>query len=162
MGSVRRYFTWPVVLGAFGIALLLCLGSLMLVYIITPAPPQMGMATAMIRVTPGPSATPIVPTLTPTLAVTPTSSLPASPLPGVIGVGSFVQISGTEGTGLNIRVEAGLNSAVRFISIEEEVFEVKGGPVVIDGITWWYLVTPLDAERSGWAAANYLSLVPKP
>lgn len=77
----------------------------------------------------------------------------------MIGVGSSVQIFGTEGSGLNIREQPGLNNPVRFVALDSEVFEVRGGPEVVNDITWWYLATTLDEERSGWAAANYLSLV---
>jgi hypothetical protein len=90
---------------------------------------------------------------------TATSDLPGAPLPGIIGIGSSVQISGTDGSGLNIREQAGLGSQVRFVALDSEVFEIGDGPVELDEITWWYLVTPLDEQRSGWAAANYLSLV---
>jgi hypothetical protein len=70
-----------------------------------------------------------------------------------------VQISGTDGSGLNIRDQAGLGGTVRFVALDGEVFEVRDGPVEADDFTWWYLVTPLDENRSGWAAANFLSLV---
>ena len=36
---------------------------------------------------------------------------------------------------------------------------MRDGPQIINDITWWYLVTPLDESRNGWAAADYLSLV---
>lgn len=77
----------------------------------------------------------------------------------MIGVGTSVQISGTEGSGLNIREEPGLGTGIRFVALDSEVFEVRAGPEVIDEITWWYLVTPYDETRNGWAAANYLTLV---
>ena len=78
----------------------------------------------------------------------------------MIGVGSSVQIYGTEGSGLNIRSEAGgLGSEVLFVALDSEVFTVEAGPIVEDDFTWWYLVTPLDEDRAGWAASNYLSLV---
>jgi len=77
-------------------------------------------------------------------------------------MGSFVQIMGTEGVGLNIRSAPGLNSEVQFLGYDAEVFEVRDGPVEADGLTWWYLVTPVDASRAGWAAASYLSVVANP
>jgi hypothetical protein len=80
----------------------------------------------------------------------------------MIGVGVYVQIFGTEGSGLNIREGTGLTTEVRFVAYEAEVFEVRDGPVVVDDFTWWLLVTPVDEARSGWAAANYLSVVPSP
>jgi hypothetical protein len=73
-----------------------------------------------------------------------------------------VQIVGTQGDGLNIRAEAGLSSTVFFLAYDAEVFEVRDGPVEVDGITWWFLVTPVDKARSGWAAAEYLALITNP
>jgi hypothetical protein len=83
-------------------------------------------------------------------------------MPGMIGVGAYVQITGTEGSALNIRREPGLSSEVIFLAYDAEVFEVREGPMEVDGFTWWYLVTPVDEARSGWAAANYLTVVPNP
>jgi hypothetical protein len=108
---------------------------------------------------PGPTSTVYSPTATATRVPTATSNLPAAPLPGMIGVGVSVQITGTEGSGLNIRSQPGLGTDIRFVALDSEIFEVRDGPQVVDEITWWLLVTPLDENRSGWAAANYLSLV---
>jgi hypothetical protein len=80
----------------------------------------------------------------------------------MIGVGSSVQIFGTEGSGLNIRESPGVSTAVLFVALESEVFEIIDGPIEVDNITWWQLVTPLDSARIGWAASNYLSLVANP
>lgn len=112
-----------------------------------------------LTVIPGVTSTVYVPTATPTRVPTATSNLPVAPLPGMIGIGTSVQISGTEGSGLNIRDKAGLGGQVRFVALDSEVFEIRDGPVVADEITWWYLVTPYDDGRNGWAAANFLSLV---
>lgn len=114
---------------------------------------------AALTVVAGATSTPYVPTPTATRFPTPTSNVHPTPLPGMIGVGSTVQITGTEGSGLNIRSGAGLTSSVNFVALDSEIFEVRDGPQVINDITWWYLVTPLDESRNGWAAADYLSLV---
>jgi len=79
-----------------------------------------------------------------------------------MGVGSYVQIVGTDGFGLNIRSSAGLDSQINFLGLDAEVFEVREGPIESDGFTWWLLVTPVDENRSGWAASSYLSLVANP
>lgn len=109
----------------------------------------------------GPSNTPQPPTATlqPPSTVTPEFVPPAT---GVLGIGSYVQIVGTEGAGLNIRSAAGLSGKVQFLAYDAEVFVVRDGPQVVDGITWWYLVTPVDESRAGWAAADYLDLVANP
>jgi hypothetical protein len=80
----------------------------------------------------------------------------------MIGVGSYVQITGTSGTGLNIRENPSLSADVRFLGYDAEAFEVRDGPYQADGFIWWYLVTPVDETRSGWAVDDYLSLVYNP
>lgn len=116
-------------------------------------------ANSALTVIAGQTSTPYVPTPTATRFPTATSNIHPTPLPGMIGVGSTVQIFGTEGSGLNIRSEAGLTGTVRFVALDSEIFEVRDGPQVVNDITWWFLVTPLDESRNGWAAADYLSLV---
>jgi len=77
--------------------------------------------------------------------------------------GSFlekvVQIYDTGGDGLRLRSAPGISSDVQFLGDELELFEVKDGPVEEDGYTWWYLESPYDSTRSGWAAANYLKII---
>jgi hypothetical protein len=91
----------------------------------------------------------------PTPATTPTPE-------GQIGIGSYVQIIGTEGAGLRIRKDPGQSGDTVFIGEEEEIFLVKDGPRDADGYTWWYLIAPYDETRAGWAAADYLASVPAP
>lgn len=154
--------TPSVVLGALGLALLL-LASLVLVLLYFPssaspaAPP-----TAVLIITPGPTATVPTPTATLTLTPTATSEVTLTPLAGEIGVGGYVQIVGTQGNGLNIREGPGLSNQVKFLGYDSEVFEVGDGPRQVDGLTWWFLVTPVDAARSGWAAATYLAVIDNP
>ena len=99
-------------------------------------------------------------TINPTPTGTPSGT--TTPPAGQIGVGAYVQISGTEGSGLRIRSAPGLNSNTVFRGEEAETFQVKDGPQQADGYTWWYLVAPYDNTRSGWAAADFLSVVPSP
>ena len=73
-----------------------------------------------------------------------------------------MQISGTGGDGLRLRTEPGLESEVRMLGLEAEVFQVKDGPREVDGYNWWYLVAPVDTTRRGWAVANYLAVVQNP
>jgi hypothetical protein len=79
-----------------------------------------------------------------------------------ISIGSFVQISGTGGVGLRIRLEPGKESPPQFIAMENEVFEIKDGPILSDDITWWLLVAPYDINRKGWAAGQYLTIIKSP
>lgn len=154
----RAFFSLSVLISAIGMGCLLVaviFGGMGLLAAQEPS----GYPTAGLTVIAGPTSTLYVPSATPSRVPTSTSNMPQAPLPGMIGVGSSVQIFGTEGSGLNIREQPGLNNPVRFVALDSEVFEVRGGPEVVNDITWWYLATTLDEERSGWAAANYLSLV---
>ncbi len=120
--------------------------------------PDVGFAPADLTMIPAPTHTPNVspvPTLDPNL-VTPTLA------PDTIGMGAYVQISGTEGEGLRIRAVPGLTSDTVFFGGESEVFVVRDGPQTVDGYTWWYLVAPYDDTRAGWAAADFLLVVPTP
>jgi hypothetical protein len=109
-----------------------------------------------------PTATPTVPTATPTEAITPESTGIPLPAPGDISVDAFVEISGTSGDGLRLRVGPGLDRDVRLIGLEAEVFLVRDGPQQADGFTWWQLEGPFDESRWGWAVANYLRVVQNP
>lgn len=158
----RAFKSLPVVLGAAGFSLLLMVMFAALVWVLTTLPSTSVLPTAEFTIVPGPTSTVYLPTPTTTRVPTITSNMPPSPMPGTIGIGSSVQISGTEGSGLNIRENPGVSTTVLFIALESEVFEVIDGPVIEDDLTWWLLVTPLDASRSGWAASNYLTLVSNP
>lgn len=118
-----------------------------------PTPPaEVTPALTMIH---APTQTPVpaAPTATPTITTTARVVLPE----GEIGVGIYVQVSGTEGAGLRIRSEPGLSSSVNFTALDAEVFLVIDGPVEADGYTWWRLEAPYDQTRSGWSAGDFLS-----
>jgi len=68
--------------------------------------------------------------------------------------------TGTDG--LRIRSAPGLNTETVFRGEESEAFLVKDGPQTVDGYTWWYVVAPYDDTRAGWAAAEFLAVVPPP
>lgn len=102
------------------------------------------------------------PTLTPkTLDPTPiTSPTPTSIffLPeGVIGIGAYVQVTGTDGAGLRMRSEPSLESDVNFTALDAEVFLVIEGPEEADGYTWWHLEASYDQTRNGWSVGDYLT-----
>lgn len=118
--------------------------------------PGAPMATSVLTVIPYPSLTP---TLTPSPTSVPTEAPTASATPpaeGDIALGQLVTITGTGGDGLRLRASAGLGGDVRFVALENEVFEVSGGPVQADGYTWWLLLNPYDESQTGWGVANYL------
>lgn len=118
-----------------------------------PAPP-LGFVPADLTIIPPSTSTPS-PTPLPTPATTSTPS-------GQIGIGTYVQIKGTEGAGLRIRKAPGQGGDTVFLGEEAETFQVKDGPQQADGYTWWYLVAPYDNARAGWAAADFLAGVPAP
>jgi hypothetical protein len=93
--------------------------------------------------------------------LTPTNNGGEGPTNG-ISLENYVQIFNTGGDGLKLRSGPGINSPARFLGKEAEVFQVKDGPRKADGFTWWFLVTPYDEHRSGWAASTYLSVIASP
>ena len=75
-----------------------------------------------------------------------------------LAVGAYVQITGTEGVGLNIRSGPGKNNPSNFVGMENEVFLIIAGPVETDGYIWWQLEAPYDQNRNGWAVSEFLVL----
>ena len=155
--NARQLFNRWVILGALGLA-----GFLLLVTAISigltsaPRTSEVGFAPADVTVIPAPTGTSGAP---PTPTIDPFAS-PTSP--AGIAIGNYVQINGTEGQGLRIRKDPGLNGEFEFLAYDSEVFVVKDGPREVDGYTWWYLTAPYDDTRVGWAAADFLSYVPAP
>ena len=98
----------------------------------------------------------------PTVTVTSPAAANVNETPGIIHIGSFVKITGTEGDGLRIRSGPGMSNMQKFYGQEGEIFEVKDGPVSQDGYTWWYIISAKDQTRVGWAAGNFLTLTDKP
>lgn len=144
------------VLGAVGIAACLLIVTLLGIALTRPASGgQPGFTIADITIIPPPTRTPTPVPTAPALGT-------AAPAQEQMALGSYVQISGTEGAGLRIRSTPGLASDTVFLGEESETFQVKDGPRQADGYTWWYIVAPYDETRAGWAAANYLAVVPAP
>jgi hypothetical protein len=103
------------------------------------------------------------PTVTSNAPPTPTiDPFAPTPVPTGIAIGNYVQISGTDGEGLRIRSEPGLNGNPDFLGYDSEVFIVRDGPREVDGYIWWYLVAPYDETRAGWAASDFLTFIPSP
>jgi hypothetical protein len=109
-------------------------------------------------VIPAPSVT--IPVILPTVTIAPNVTVVPTPVPsGEMGIGAYVQISGTGGDGLRLRAGPGTANPPLFLGMESEVFQVRDGPKESDGFTWWYLVAPYDENRNGWAVQNYLSVI---
>jgi hypothetical protein len=81
---------------------------------------------------------------------------------GEIHVGIQVQVSGTGGDGLRMRVSPGLGNDVLFVAKDGEIFRVSDGPQEASGYTWWYLVSSLDDTVRGWVVGNFLVVSQNP
>ncbi len=155
--DLRLYLNRFVIIGIFSFAALLLLVTLTLIGWTSPRfSPEVGFAPADLTLIPAPTHTPSYATPTPDPNATPTLA------PNTIGITAYVQISGTEGKGLRIRTAPGLNTDTVFFGGEAEVFVVRDGPQTADGYVWWYLVAPYDDSRAGWAAADFLAVIPPP
>jgi hypothetical protein len=113
---------------------------------------------AVMTLLPGPTSTVLFPPTATVNVYIPT----ATPRPGDLAVGLYVQIKGTEGQGLRIRSAPGLDGEMVFLGYDSEVFLIKDGPIQKNEYTWWYLVAPYDAARAGWAASDFLSYISSP
>jgi hypothetical protein len=153
-----EWLNWRVLVGALVAGLALICLSLAIFWGLRQPNSSAALVTAVLNVIPASTLT-LPPTISSDSATL--EALP-SPVPGEISLNAYVQITGTEGTGLRLRSEPGLNADVQLIGSEAEVFIVKDGPREVDGYTWWYLVGPFDESRSGWAVANYLFTVQGP
>ena len=157
--NLRPYLNRWVILGALGFAGILLLITLFAIGWTSPRfSRNVGFVPADLTMIPAPTHTPnVLPTSTidPTLAA-------STPAADTFGIGGYAQISGTEGEGLRIRSAPGLNSDTVFRGEEAEVFVINDGPQTADGYTWWYLVAPYDETRAGWAASDFLAVVPGP
>jgi hypothetical protein len=159
---MKNILSGKVLIAMVGIASLLLCGSLAYILLMRPATalsPNMAAATSVLTIIPAPSSTPRP--LPPTVTPFPPTPLPSStPEPGNIALGVYVQPS-TGGQGLRVRTQPGLNAGF-FSAFDSEVFLVTKGPEQADGYTWWYLTASYDAARSGWAAQDFLTVIPSP
>ena len=155
--TFRQLFNRWVILGA-----ILFAGFLIL---ITAA--SVGLTTPRQNSTIGfvPAELTMIPASTSTSSAPPTPTIDPfapSPTPTGLAFGDYVQIAGTEGQGLRIRANPGLDGEFVFLGYDSEVFVIQDGPQTVDGYVWWYLVAPYDDTRAGWAAADFLSFIPAP
>ena len=70
-----------------------------------------------------------------------------------------VEIYGTEGDGLRLRNAPGLSATIHVLALENEVYEVRGGPENMDGYVWWFLINPYDNEIQGWSVGTFLRAI---
>src|SRR6476620_3780320 len=118
--SARQLFNKWVILGAFLLAgFLLLITAVSIGLTSARQNDQVGFAPADLTVIPAPTSTSNVP---PTATIDPFAPTAA---PTGIAIGNYVQISGTEGQGLRIRSEPGLNGNAEFLGYDSEVFVIK-------------------------------------
>ncbi|NLX11478.1 MAG: hypothetical protein GXY36_17680 [Chloroflexi bacterium] len=105
----------------------------------------------------GAGATAIPQTMpTPTIQLPTPIPSPSLP-PGDFGIGTEVEVTGVETSGLNIRAEPGLEGTPRFLAYDGDRFVVVDGPQSVNGLEWWRIEDPDNDNRFGWAARNYLA-----
>jgi hypothetical protein len=160
---IKQVLNGKVFIAALVIAMLMLCSSVVYILATRHAIPVIapGPVTAVLTIIPAPTGTPhaMPPTLT---SLPPTPTLPPTPAPGEFGVGAYVQITNTGQEGLNIRAEPGLTSPVIFSGFDAEAFLITDGPQQVDGITWWHLSASYDTARAGWAAQDFLTVIPSP
>ena len=156
--DLRPYLNRFVIFGALIFAGILILITIILIGWTSPRfSPEVGFAPADLTMIPAPTHTPAA-SATPTVDPFATPTVDAN----AIHIDGYAQITGTGGDGLRIRSAPGLNTETVFRGEESEVFLVKDGPQEADGYTWWYLVASYDETRAGWAASEFLAVVPEP
>lgn len=117
-------------------------------------------ATPVLILINAPTAPITIPTPTETAEPSHTSTPTLSPeVSGSLSPGRLVEVYGTEGDGLRMRDNVGLDSKIGFIAVESEVFELRDGPVEKDGYDWWFLVNPYNLKKTGWAVSTYLRTI---
>ncbi len=83
-----------------------------------------------------------------------------SPTPEQITTGKRVVVYDVGETQLNVRDLPGTtNTIVLFRASDGEIFVVVDGPQQANGFVWWKIADPLNPNRLGWAAENYLRVV---
>jgi hypothetical protein len=151
-----RLLTPKVIVAAIFVATSLFIISFILILFTAPPPSDLSSIIAVATVKPYTTTNnaypvntndPYVPTPTPTLA------------PGQISIGSVVQVTNTEGTGLRFRAQPSLVGKEVFMGFDTEAFKVVDGPKQVDGYTWYFLASINNENRTGWAVTNYLKTI---
>ena len=158
---MRDALSLRVLIAALAIGLILTCVVLVYIFVARPASTGLTDGPAALTLIPAPTSTSF--SFTPTSNyLTPTAMPTTTPVPGQISVGAYVQISGTGGDGLRLRSEPGLSGTQLSLGYDTEIFRVGDGPREVDGHIWWYLASPYDDARSGWAVQDYLTVIETP
>ena len=107
-----------------------------------------------------PTNTPALPTPVPLPTATPTPRPTSTPsVPTEIAVGVYVKVINTEADGLRYRWGPGLDTVTKKFVEDGTILKVLDGPEEADGLTWWRLEDPEEADEDlkiGWAADEWL------
>jgi hypothetical protein len=153
---------WALLAILVSIIILLCVSLVLIVRAIrgggdeeTPTPQ------ATLTLPPPPTAS--LPTIAPTLSVSPTATVDLllgtpEPTPPIteIGPGAMVLVQGTLGAGLNLREQPTTTGRVLGNAREGTTLLVLEGPTEADDYVWWKLRAPDGQE--GWGANTWLVL----
>lgn len=137
-------------------------GILLVLLVVLSALGRAGVAqaspTPVVTIFPNPTSTATLPATNPPPEPTlePATATPGPNAGQGFAVGDYVEVFGTGGDGLRVRVTPGLSASVQYVAVESEVFEVRAGPQEADGQTWWFLANPNDPSKNGWAVGEYL------
>ena len=152
---------WALLAIFIGIVILLCISLVLIVRAIRSGDDEAPTPSPTFTSEVSPSAT--VSLLTPTAAITPTSTVvltvgtpPATTPPTEIRPGALVVVTGTGGAGLRLRELPTTDSQLVVMAREGTVLTVLEGPTDADGYRWWKVRTPEGEE--GWGADNWLVL----
>lgn len=110
-----------------------------------------------------PTSTDVPPGAVPTFALEGPTLAPVflSPTPDIISVGRTVLVVGVNPQELNVRDAPGITDTNIVFRVPDGTrFTVVAGPEFIDGLTWWQLQDITNPSQVGWAAENYLQVMP--
>jgi hypothetical protein len=100
------------------------------------------------------------PTTTGTPAATatlqPTETAPAAEQGGPFQVGDLIEVFGTGGDGVRLRASPSLESQIKGLGQDGEIYQVLEGPTEAFGYEWWRIALIEDTARQGWAVGTFL------
>jgi len=82
---------------------------------------------------------------------------PPESISGLFAVGMKVKVARTDGDGLRMRSNAGLDFNVIHLAQENQEFIINNGPTIADGYVWWE-IRSLNDTITGWAVQDFLDI----
>ncbi len=146
------------IIGAFSLACLFCIIGFSAIWL-PFSDNAISYPTAVIQVIPAATFTSTPPPTQASATLNDEGGPQSSSSEVPIMIGDYVEIVGTQGDGLRLRSQPGLDGDIVFVAYEGEIFKVDDGPQDASGYHWWYLIAPYDETVRGWAVDNYLRVV---